>query len=118
MQQQDWLGKVLDKDLLTPGNKHYGPNNCLFISKELNNLLTLRHNGRGPYPLGVSKTVTHGHEYFIASCSFYGKQKRLGYFKTVEEAAACYKEAKLNYIKDLANKETNPIVKRSLLNIY
>lgn len=117
MLSQDWVGKVLDKDLLVQGNKHYGPNTCVFVTKELNNLLTVRTNQRGPYPLGVSSTITHGHQYYVASCSFYGKQKRLGYFKTVQEAADAYKSAKLKYIKELASKEPNPILKQALLNI-
>ena len=31
MQNQDWQGKDLDKDLRYQGNKHYGPDTCLFI---------------------------------------------------------------------------------------
>lgn len=118
MQQQDWQGKVLDKDILIQGNKHYGPETCVFVSRELNNLLTLRGNHRGPYPLGVSTTTTKGHTYFIASCSFYGKQKRLGYFKTVVDAAKAYQEAKLGYIQELASKEQNLKLKQALLNIW
>ena len=118
MQAQDWVGKVLDKDLLSWDNKHYGPSTCLFISHALNNLLCLRHLNRGTLPLGVSTTTIKGHTYFTASCSFYGKQKRLGYFKTQEEAAAVYKKAKIDYIFKLAEKESDPKVKRSLLNIW
>lgn len=119
MVQQDWEGKELDKDLLVQGNKHYGPDTCVFVSSALNNLLTLRKASQGPYPIGVSVMVCKGkYTYFVASCSFYGKQTRLGYFKTVDEAAAAYKEAKLNYIKELAAKETDPRLKRSLLSIH
>lgn len=117
MEQQDWQGKVLDKDILVQGNKHYGPDTCIFITKELNNLLTVRGNSRGKYPIGVSETSMRGYSYFVASCSFYGKQKRLGYFKTIESAAQTYKEAKLGYIKELAQKEQNPKIKQALLNI-
>lgn len=117
MEQQDWQGKCLDKDLLGKGSLHYGPDTCLFISKELNNLLTLRTNGRGVLPLGVSMTTIKGSTYFVAQCSFYGKQKRLGYFKTVEEAQSAYNTAKLSHIKELAAKEKCPRVKQALLNI-
>jgi hypothetical protein len=118
MQNQDWQGKELDKDLISWDNKHYGPDTCLFISTELNNLLCLRSRHRGKLPLGVSKTKIKGYEYFIASCSFYGIQKRLGYFKTVEEAAAAYKKAKLEYIAALAQKETEPKVREALVNLW
>lgn len=118
METQDWQGKHLDKDLINWDNKHYGPDTCLFISPELNNLLTLRGAKRGSYPLGVSKTTIKGHEYFTASCSYYGRQKKLGYFKTSEEAAEKYKQAKLAYINDLANREKDPRIRQALLNLH
>ena len=118
METQDWENKTIDKDILKWGNKHYGPDTCVFISPQLNNLLTLRRNHTGKYPLGVSKMMVKGHEYYIASCSFYGKQKRLGYFKTIEEAQQTYIDAKLKYIKELAKTESNPKVKQALLNMY
>lgn len=41
MKDQDWEGKVLDKDLLSPrGGKVYSPSTCTFISEELNAFLT------------------------------------------------------------------------------
>lgn len=115
---QDFKNKVLDKDLLFQGNKHYGPITCIFVTREVNNLLTLRANQRGSFPLGVSETTIRGYQYFVASCSFYGKQKKLGYFKTVDEAAQAYKKAKLNYIAELAHKENNPRLKQALFNIF
>ena len=117
MKGQDWVGKALDKDLLSFSNKHYGPDTCLFISHELNNLLTLRNRDRGEYPLGVSKTTINKQDYYVASCSFYGIQKRLGYYKTVEDAANRYKEEKLKYIRKLADAEVDPRIQRALLSI-
>lgn len=102
MKRQDWEGKHLDKDLLVQGNKEYGPLTCLFVSATINNILTLRKGKRGAYPVGVSKVVIKEHEYFAAHCSFFGKQKRLGYFKTPDEAAAKYQEEKHKYIAELA----------------
>mgnify|MGYP000084759173 FL=1 len=118
MQTQNWENKALDKDLLNWANKQYGPDTCLFITPALNNLLTLRNNARGDLPLGVSRLVIKGYAYYVASCSFYGKQKRLGYFKTVEEAAEAYKTAKLNYIKELAEAEQDPRIKQALLALH
>lgn len=117
MAHQSWEGKHIDKDLLVPGNKEYGPNTCLFISNALNNLLTLRNNSRGDLPLGVTSMVVKGHKYFVAVCSFYGKQKRLGYFKTVEEASAKYLTEKNTYIQKLADEETDPRVATALRNL-
>lgn len=117
MVQQDWQNKVLDKDLLGAGNKHYSPNTCLFISKELNNLLTLRAGHRGLYPLGVSKTTIKGNTYFTATCRMYGKKVNLGYFKDPSKASDAYRKGKLAYIKELASKESDLKVKHALLNL-
>ena len=117
METQDWVGKSLDKDLLIQGNKHYGPNTCLFISKALNNLLCLNDARRGIYPLGVSLDTVGKYKYFKASCSFYGKRKNLGRYKTIEEAERIYKEEKLKYIAELAANEPNLKVKTALLSL-
>lgn len=37
MEEQDWEGKQLDKDLIFPGNTTYGPQYCQFISRTENN---------------------------------------------------------------------------------
>ena len=119
METQDWQGKALDKDLLNWGNKHYSPDTCLFISQAQNSLLALRGNARGLQPLGVVRTVVHGkYVYYEAKCSFYGKQVRLGSFKTPEEAAAKYQEAKLAYIAELAAAEPNQRIKQALLALH
>lgn len=118
MENQDWEGKELDKDLRYQGNKHYGPDTCLFIRQELNKLLCLRQRARGDLPLGVSTTTIRGKQYITAFCSFYAKSKNLGYFATVEDAAAAYKAAKLQYIQELADTETNPIIKDALLRLW
>ncbi len=120
MSQQDWIGKALDKDLLNWGDKHYGPDTCLFVTPLVNSLLALRGNARGAYPLGVIRVTASGgkYVYFEAKCSMYGKQKRLGLFKTPEEAAETYRVAKLGYIAELAAVETNPKVKQALLALH
>lgn len=117
MEDQDWVGKTIDKDLLVQGNKHYGPNTCLFVSKALNNLTTLNESRRGNLPLGVSETTINKCHYYIASCKFYGKQKRLGYFKDVQEASECYITAKKAYIQELITHETDPKIKAALTNL-
>jgi len=47
-----WNNKQLDKDILSPGNKIYNPNNCIFISNEINTLLNNCKSSRGIYPIG------------------------------------------------------------------
>lgn len=118
MQSQDWVGKALDKDLLCWGNKHYGPEHCLFVSQQINSVLILRGNGRGKQPIGVIRTGGDKYEYYEARCSFYGKQVRLGTYKTAAEAAEVYKAAKLKYIAELADSETDPKVKAALRALF
>lgn len=118
MQLQDWKGKALDKDLLMFGNKKYGPSTCVFLTNELNGLLLLRGNARGPYPLGVSKNPGKRVKSFVAQLRTGAKQIVLGYFHTPEEAFEVYKKAKLKYIADLAAKEINPKIKEALLRLH
>ena len=54
MQKQDWRGKQIDKDLLNFGNKKYSPENCIFISGDLNVLISHRKKN-GSLPTGVKR---------------------------------------------------------------
>jgi len=53
MQTQPWEGKHLDKDILFPGNKVYGPYTCVFVDQKVNMFLTDSGATRGQYPIGV-----------------------------------------------------------------
>lgn len=92
----------LDKDLLVKGNKEYSENVCVFVSKEINNFLTLRGNHRGAYPLGVSKKA--GRCEYYSQISIDKELKFLGKFETPEQAFYVYKQAKEQQAKDLAEK--------------
>jgi hypothetical protein len=119
MQSQSWQGRALDKDIICWGNKVYGPKTCLFVTQEVNSVLALRGRSRGPYPIGVTQIkAAGGYIYYQARCSFYGKYTRIGTFKTVDEAAEAYRVAKLGYIAELAQNETDPKVKQALLALH
>lgn len=93
----------LDKDILIKGNKIYSPETCIFVPKEVNNLFTKRQNYRGDCVIGVYYNKKEN--YYIAHCNFnIGKSKHLGSFKTEKEAFLSYKQAKENYIKQVADK--------------
>lgn len=111
---QDWEGKVLDKDILVRGNKEYGPLTCMMVTPAINSITTFSDAARGQWPLGVSKTKINGVYYFIATLSYYGKQKRLGYFKNPEDASACYLKAKNAHIQKLADEEPDEKVASAL----
>jgi hypothetical protein len=119
MEQQDWQGRVLDKNLVRYGNKVYGPDTCLFVPQHLNALLTLRGNARGPHPLGVTQVTGGGRTKTFKAQLHTGRgQKILGYFETPEEAAEVYRQAKLAYIAELAAAEADPRIKQALLALH
>lgn len=87
---------ALDKDILVPGNKVYGPDTCCFVPTHLNNMITHQRTSKGEYPTGVSYFKRDGT--FQAHLRIDGIKKRLGSFQTPEEAEAAYKSAKASEI--------------------
>jgi len=102
MQQQDWHGKDLDKDILLKGNKIYSPDVCIFVDPSLNNFLTDRVSLRGEWPLGVS--WSEHLKRFEARCSnpFKKKQERIGYFKCPDKAHQAWRIRKQEIARQLA----------------
>lgn len=94
------FGYAIDKDLLKPNNKVYAPGNCLLVPQEINSLLTSRANHRGKYPQGVAYRKDTNK--IQAHISKHGKQRRIGHFDTVQEAAEAYKAEKESYVKEVA----------------
>ena len=93
---------ALDKDILTKGNKVYGPDTCCFVPTSINSLFTKRDNDRGDLPIGVCYDKQN--KKYRAQCSLGAdKRKNLGYYSTPEEAFQAYKEFKEACIKKTAN---------------
>lgn len=105
----------LDKDILIKNNKVYSPDTCCFVPVSLNSIFVDSHHGNLPY--GVKKKNNRpGYE---ANIRKNGKRYYLGYFKTIEDAFAKYKEEKEKYVKDLANfykDKLEPNVYNALMN--
>ena len=97
---KDWQ---LDKDLLIKGNKVYSESTCVFIHQEINKVLVKRGALRGEHLIGVSWDKRHKAFKAMVSRSKSGSEY-LGLFNTEIEAFNAYKQAKENYIKELANK--------------
>lgn len=93
-------GYELDKDLLLPGNKVYAPDRCVFVPRELNNLLIDSGAARGQYLQGVY--FHKGRNKFVAGININGKKKGLGYYDNELEAYNAYKKAKEQYVKEKA----------------
>lgn len=92
----------LDKDVLVKGNKVYSEDTCCFVPQEINTLFTKSNKARGDFLIGVRYDKTYNR--FIARIRKHGKLNHIGCFKTELEAFYAYKEAKENYIKEVANK--------------
>lgn len=107
MVEQDWQGRELDKDLLLPGNKVYGPDTCVFVSSQINTLLNDHAADRGLYPQGVCFHKASGK--FRAKISIHGKTKYLGYFTTPTAASTAYNEAKSAHIIEVAQTQPDNI---------
>lgn len=86
-------GYQLDKDLLYPGNKVYGPKTSSFVPQCINTLFTFSNSARGEYPLGVSKT-----KYSYQSKSEFQGFKVRKNFNNPNDAHFFYLENKINFI--------------------
>ena len=89
----------LDKDILCKGNKIYSPETCVFVPQFINTLFVKRDKARGEYPIGVSK---HRNKFRAQLAKGNGKRIHLGVHSTPEEAFQAYKQAKEEYIKEVA----------------
>lgn len=118
METQDWEGKQLDKDIINRGNKIYSPLNCVFLSQPVNLFISERTKSRGQYPIGVHFYKRDGN--FSASCKnpFTKKKEHLGYYDDPQVAHLVWLERKKTFAKQLAEKETNPLIAKALTHYY
>ena len=112
MENQNWIGKQIDKDILIIGNKIYLPKACRFVSSLVNNLLTDHRNAGGLYPRGVWIDKRDGK--FTAACRVNGKKRHLGRFSTPEQASTAYKKAKYAEIRRVADQQTDIEIRAGL----
>lgn len=114
MENQDWQGKQLDKDILIQGNKIYSPGTCLFVESNINSLFIDCKANRGKYKIGVS--FHKHHKKFVSKCrDGNGVSVHIGYFSNEEDAHEAYKVFKYKLIAEIAEKQTEPL-RTALLN--
>ena len=118
MEQQDWHGKCLDKDIVVPGNKLYSPETCAFVLPTTNTFVVARDACRGDYPIGVDLYKPTGK--YRAQCGnpFTGKVEHLGYFSTPEEAHEVWRKRKHELAQLVAATESDPRVVAALKKRY
>jgi len=86
METQDYEEKHLDKDILVIGNKQYAPDMCVFVSSQINTLMTDSAATRGKFPQGVCFSLGK----YRARLSTRGKRTQIGSYTTANEAEAAY----------------------------
>lgn len=118
MEQQDWQGKHIDKDLLIIGNKIYSPSTCVFLDPKVNTFLTERAKDRGEWPIGVYLDNSSGKYKAVCFCVSTGKQKTLGRFTDPEDAHQAWLSFKLKQAHILAEQQTDERVAKALIDRY
>lgn len=118
MEQQDWEGKQLDKDIIFPENKIYSPETCAFVSCTTNTFILTMDTSRGEYPLGVYWEEQRGK--FKAMCSnpFTKKGEHLGRFNCPKEAHEAWRKRKHELAQLVAETESDPRVVEALKKRY
>ena len=89
-------GLQLDKDILSPGNKHYSPETCLLVPNEINKLLTINKSNNNGFPVGVRQKPKSSR--YTAEAKIDNKFHHIGIFDTPELAHEAYKKFKRNTI--------------------
>lgn len=125
MEEQEWEGRQLDKDLLIEGNKVYSAAACIFLPSKLNSFTTTSGKIRGQYPLGVSymKKLKYmvnelSKPYKSSINNQTGKIFCLGYYATPEEAHQVYLSAKLGYCEEhIEEFKDEPLILKGLIRI-
>ena len=105
MEQQDWEGKQLDKDLLKVGNKTYCPQWCIFVHRKINSFVTDRGNDRGEHMIGVHLYKDKGKFGSFIRNTFTGKLEYLGLFTDELEAHLAWKTRKHQLACELADSD-------------
>lgn len=116
MEQRDWQGKHLDKDILVKGNKVYSPDTCVFVTRDVNAFMVDRKDSSRSLPQGVRERYKGR---FIASCkAFKSKSVDIGIFDTAEEAGDAYIKYKQQLAVHLAKLQTDERVADAIIGMW
>lgn len=113
MINQDWEDKLLDKDILIKGNKHYSPETVLFVDRALNSLISERNQESGIK--GVYKNGS-GWRAVTTQLDESGKARQVSKtFRSKEEAHSAFVEMYRQSLTSYANIQTDEKVKQALM---
>ena len=113
METHEWKNMYLDKDIIIMGNKNYSPENCIFVSRHLNNLVQERRKNKTGLPVGVGRVRST--ERYYARHVLYGKKTHLGVFNSPEDAEAAYINAKISDFVCVAEEQSDERIKTAIL---
>lgn len=118
MEEQDWEGRQLDKDILFEGNKIYSSETCTFITQTVNSFTTESGAARGEWLIGVYLDKVANK--FKSQCGnpFTKKQEYLGFFNCPQEAHKAWIKRKLELAHLLAAEQTDERVAKALIERY
>lgn len=106
MEEQDWEGKHLDKDILGDATL-YSPDTCCFVSQKVNSFILESTRSRGDCLIGVSYVKLQG-KYEAYCMTLDGKKKHLGVFTDELSAHKAWLEYKKGILEDLITLEKLP----------
>lgn len=114
MEVQDWKNKKLDKNILSPNNKIYSPEYCIFVDFKTANLINLGKKKKYNFPIGISYNKKD--KMYKCSCNT-SEKTHFGYYKTAIEAHKYWQLSKSKYILEVADKHNDIKVKNALVRI-
>lgn len=105
----------LDKDLISPGNREYHPDKCIFISQSLNKFAIDSNRRNGDVMTGASFHKRIGKFSSYCKNPFTNKLDHLGYFIDELNAHLAWREKKYEHAIKLAELESRKVVKNALI---
>lgn len=127
-QWDDFENKEVDKDILIPGNLHYGPDTCLMVRRIVNQWFKPQDENKSDLPRGVCwnsgwKKGKSPKPYraqinplqVIDGEVKIGKRTALGHFLTEEEASDAFQKARKESLQILIDTETDIKVRDAIL---
>lgn len=117
MESQNWENKQLDKDILLEGNLEYAPDNCVFVSQEVNKFVLEKSKTNG-LPIGVKYNKSKNKYESSVGTGRNGEIKFLGTFDNEYDAYVAWAEAKLKLAIQLASSQEDERVATALVLRY
>lgn len=115
MEQQNWQGMHLDKDLILQGNRVYSPGLCMFVTQQINKFMGDNKAARGEYPIGVEFQKRAGKFRSLCCNPITSKREHLGYFMDSASAHHAWILRKTQIAKELAAIQPDDRVREALL---